>query len=1023
MTTSESGGRRATLERALREIRSLRAEAAALHEPIAILGAGVRMPGGIDDPAALWTALRAGFDAVTPMSEATDGRRGPGPYGGPAIRYGGLLTEIDGFDADFFGISPDEAARMDPQQRLVLEVAHEAIEDAGIPLETLRDTTTGVFVGVYGSDYLMMQLGDPAGIDTYTAPGGAHSIVANRLSYLLDLDGPSMAVDTACSSSLTAVHLAVRALRAGDCDVALVGGVNVIVSPVSTDVTAKVLPLASEGRCRTFDASADGIVRAEGCAMVVLTRESLATAQGHPPRAVIRGTAANHDGRTNGLTAPNPRTQADLLRRALRDAEVDPSEVVYLEAHGTGTPLGDPIEFDAIREVYGAGTVPCAVGAVKTNFGHQEAAAGITGLIKAMLVLEHGEVPPNLHLRQPNPEITLDGTRLGLPTEVQALPETGRLAAVSSFGFGGANVHAVLEARPAAEKATVTGSDRRDRGFILPISARSGESARRLAQEYAELLDGADKATAAEICAAAATRRTHHPYRTCPTGATVAELVAAAAAPFVRPPRRTGAPAGLAFVFSGQGSQWHGMGERLYADPVARADLLLSEEIVARLAGWSLRAELSAPERESRLDRTDIAQICIAATEFALVAMLRSSGIVPSAVIGHSMGEIVAAAVSGMLTREQAFQILVRRAVLTEQGARGGAMISIAAAEAEVDDLLGGRVGVTVAAVNGPRSTVVSGPAEAIDEVADAVERRGWTVKRLPVDYAFHSTMLRPFADELTRQTDSIEPVDSVVPLYSTVTGRRAAAHDLTGDHWARNLTDAVRFAPAVAAAHAAGITTFLEVGPHAVLVRDITATVEHAGGSATVVASMRRDHPVGETMRRGLADLYSAGHTVDWEQVTGVVAGRVDLPLYQWDRTRYWLPERVTAGGRMTPVTGSTLEFGRELSDDPVEPGLGSDVDPTERIDALTRFIRERFAQALRRPIAEVEETTVIRDFGLDSLVIVEVKNQVEAMTGTAVRLQDLLDVVDHGTVRDLASVIVAAESPATAGQGVGPS
>ncbi|GAA2870855.1 hypothetical protein GCM10020220_070170 [Nonomuraea rubra] len=408
---------RKLLERALLQLRDTRARLAAAvcaaREPISVLGAGVRLPGDVADLEAFWNLLRDGVDAVTPSVDTLDGHRPEPADRAENGRWAGLLTEVDGFDAGFFGISPAEAAKLDPQQRLVLEVAWEAMEDAGLPLETLQRAGTGVFLGVYNSDYLTLQYDDPAVINTYTAPGGAHSVLANRLSYLLDLRGPSLAVDTACSSSLMAVHLAVRALRQGECDIALAGGVNIILNPVSTLVTEKVLPLAPGGRCRTFDAAADGIIRAEGCGVLVLTRESLAA--GRRVRAVIRGTAANHDGRTNGLTAPNPRAQADLLRRALGDAGVRPEQVTYIEAHGTGTPLGDPIEVEALREVYGDGSLPCALGSVKTNFGHQEAAAGVTGLIKAMLVLEHGQVPPNVHLRRLNPEIDLAGSRLSAP--------------------------------------------------------------------------------------------------------------------------------------------------------------------------------------------------------------------------------------------------------------------------------------------------------------------------------------------------------------------------------------------------------------------------------------------------------------------------------------------------------------------------------------------------------------------------------------------------------------------------------
>lgn len=1009
MTTEITDDRRALLRKALSEIRSLRAEVDRRTEPVAILGAAVRMPSGIEDLDGYWSALRDGHDAITPLVDSEDGRRTG--HAASTSRFAGLLAEVDGFDAEFFGISAAEAERMDPQQRLVLEVAWEAMEDAGLTPAELRAATTGVFLGVYGSDYLMMQFADPAGINAYTAPGGAHSIVANRLSYLLDLSGPSLAVDTACSSSLMAVHLAVRALRNGDCDIALVGGVNTILSPLSTTVTEKVLPLAPGGRCRTFDAGAEGIVRAEGCGMVVLTRESLAAAEGRPARAFIRGTAANHDGRTNGLTAPSPRAQTELLRRALRDAAADPAEVVYIEAHGTGTPLGDPIEFDALRAVYGAGDEPCPVGAVKTNFGHQEAAAGIAGLVKAMLVLEHDEVPPNLHLERPNPELDLTGTRLRLPRERTPLGgETGRkLAAISSFGFGGANVHAVLAAAPREEV-----DPHAEGALVLPISARSAASARALAGRYADLLAAADHATAAEICAAAATRRAHLPVRLCLTGDTVDALVDRART--AKAARNIGAPRHRTlFVFSGQGSQWPEMGRLLADEPAARAELDACDALVRRLAGWSLWEELLAAESDSRLHRTDVAQVCIAAVELALAALWQSWGVRPAAVVGHSMGELVAATVAGMLSREQAFELLVRRAALTERHARGGAMCSIALPAAAVTELLAGQSEVTIGAVNGPRSTVITGPADGVRRIAAEASTRGASVKDLPVEYGFHSTLLAACAPEFAAHADAVRAAPGSIPMYSTVTGKRVTADHLTGAHWAANLADAVLFAPALQAALAddQALTTVLEVGPHPVLIRDIAAAAGELDRSVILAASLRRGQSRSASLDHSVAELYLGGHELDWSAVLGTPSGRPPLPHYPWNRSRHWLPERWVVEEQHVHATVRPAAAKRRASG-PVALVRAHHVDRPTRLDALTGFVRERIARALRKPITEIDEATPIRDYGLESLVVVEMKNEIEAESGTVVPLAQLLETLEQGSARDLAKVIVEAESAA---------
>jgi acyl transferase domain-containing protein len=999
MSATRADDRRKLLEDAIRQLQASRARLEeverARHEPLAVIGAGVRLPGDVDDLGAFWDMLRDGADAVSPLVTSTDGRREPPRERSIDNRWAGQLSNLDAFDAEFFGVGPLEAAHMDPQQRLVLEVAWEAIEDAGLPLERLQERDTGVFLGLYGTDYLTLQLTDPATINAYTGPGGALSIAANRLSYVLDLHGPSLSVDTACSSSLVAVHLACRALRQGDCDLALVGGVNVIASPLSTLITEKVLPLSPTGRCRTFDAGADGIVRAEGCAMLLLQRASAARAGGGRIRGLIRGTAVNQDGRTNGLTAPSPGAQGRLHRQALADAAADPADVVYVEAHGTGTKLGDPIEVQALGEVYGRGATPCAIGSVKANLGHLEAAAGIVGLVKAMLVLEHGHAPPHLHLEQLNPEIDFDATRFHVPTVLTALPRDVRapLATVSSFGFGGTNAHAVLQAEPAAPQAPALAPT--DEGLLLALSARSEGALRELVGRYADRLEHCAADAAADLCAAAALRRTHHAHRAAVSAGGRDELVARLRASAATSPRAL--PSGeqrVAFVFSGQGSQWTGMGrELLEREAVVRDEVADCDAIVRELAGWSVLEQLTAPEERSRLQETEVAQVAIGALQLGLVALWRSWGVEPYAVAGHSMGEIVAACVAGALDRAQALELLLRRGAIAERAARGGAMVSIGLPAADVEPLLSaafnGRA--AIAAVNGPRSTVVSGERSAVDCVESAAAEHGAPTRRLRVGYGFHSPLLDGCAAELAAAVDHLRARDGAVALYSTVTGARIDARRLDGAHWGRNLRDAVLLRQAIDALARDGVSIFVEVGPHPVLLHDVGETLEKSGARHVAVGSIRRDRPAAATLHGSLADLYRAGLDVRWDAVLAPPRRHVSLPAYPWQRRRHWL---AGANG----IDAHAREDG----------GVGDAPPPSlERVVDLALYVRERVAAAAGLGVEDVAEDLPLEMLGLSSLSIVELRNQVERELGIVVPLAALLG---GGTPVDLAGAIVEA-------------
>jgi acyl transferase domain-containing protein len=995
MSDTGADDRRKLLADAMRQLQAARARLEEVererHEPLAVIGAGVRLPGDVDDLDGFWDMLRDGTDAVSPLVTSSDGRRQPSREPSQDNRWAGQLSNVDAFDAAFFGLGTQEANHMDPQQRLVLEVAWEAMEDAGLALERLQECSTGVFLGLYGTDYLTLQLTDPETINAYTGPGGALSIAANRLSYVLDLHGPSLCVDTACSSSLVAVHLACRALRQGDCDLALVGGVNVIASPLSTLITEKVLPLSPTGRCRSFDAHADGIVRAEGCAMLLLQRSSAARAGRRRIRGLIRGTAVNQDGRTNGLTAPSPQAQRDLHLRALADAAAEPTDVVYVEAHGTGTRLGDPIEVQALSEVYGRGAAPCAIGSAKANLGHLEAAAGVVGLVKAMLFLEHGQAPPHLHLERLNPEIDLGSTRLHVPTALTALPRDVRtpLAAVSSFGLGGTNAHAVLQAEPAVPEAPALAPSAD--GLLLALSARSEGALRALAGRYADRLEDGPAGAAADLCAAAALQRTHHAHRAGVSATGRDELVARLRAAAAIGVRTRPSEQRVAFVFSGQGSQWAGMGrELLEREPVVRREVAACDAIVRELAGWSVLEQLSAPAERSRMDATEVAQVAIGALQLGLAALWRSWGVEPHAVAGHSMGEIVAACVGGALERSHALELLLRRAAIAERAARGGAMASIGLPAADVERLLWASVsgGVAIAAVNGPRSTVVSGAPAAVDCVESAAAELGAPTRRLRVGYGFHSPLLDGCDAELAAAVGDIRARDGAVTLYSTVTGARITARQLDGAHWGRNLRDPVLLHPAIDELARDGVSIFVEVGPHPVLLRDIGETLEKVGVRHVAVGSVRRDRPVMSTLHGSLADLYQAGLDIRWESVLAPPRRHVSLPAYPWQRRRHWLDG---TNGPQPHGDGDAVA---------VAP-------PAEQVVDLARYVRERVAAAAGLAIEDVAEDLPLELLGLSSLSVVELRNQIERELGIVVPLAALLG---GGTPEDLAAAIVEA-------------
>ena len=898
-TETMSTVKRALLARQLHERGDARILAS---EPIAIIGMGCRFPGGANSPEAYWALIRDGLDAVSRIPDDrwdVEDLYDPDPYhpGTMSCRLAGCIDDVAGFDAGFFGISPREAERMDPQQRLVLEVAVEALERAGRPFESLAGSQTGVFVAATAHDYADQLHGVLEDVNAHSLTGTLDCIIANRLSYLFDLRGPSVSIDTACSSSLVAVHLACQSLRTRDSDLALAGGVNAILSPELSVSLAKWGLMAPDGRCKTFDASADGFVRAEGCGIVVLKRLADAIADNDPVLAVIRGTAVNQDGRSTAMSAPNGIAQQDVVRRALRNGGVEPTEVSCIEAHGTGTELGDPIEVEALAEVLGApgqGAPRVAVTAVKTNIGHLEAAAGIAGLIKLVLCLEHEQISPTIHFERLNPHISLDGTRLFIPTECHPWPSGGqvRIAGVSSFGLGGTNAHVVLEETPALPPPAGA-----EGPYVVPVSARSPQALPQVAGRLADHI-AASSADLADISYTAALRRTHHAERAAVVGATRDDLIERLRM-LERGERRPGVVTGrretavrrrVAFVFSGQGTQWWAMGRELLATSSVFRDVVEQcDELLRAHVDWSLCDELAAREEESRLDQTEITQPALFAIQVGLAAVWRQLGVTPTAVTGHSVGEVAAAHVCGALGLADALRVVARRGQFMQAATGNGTMASIDRPVGTVAAAIEGYgERISIAAINAPTATVVSGETAAMAELSDALRADGADVRPLPVDYAFHSAQMAPHAEALRAELADLRPGKARLRFVSTAAGAELAGTDLDAGYWARNVREPVRFTDAVDILAELGCDVFVEIGPNPVLGGALAEQLGD-GTEAVIVPSLRRGRPEVEAMYTALAQLHCVGVPVDWSSVMPGRRRVEPLPTYPWQHQRYW--------------------------------------------------------------------------------------------------------------------------------------
>ncbi|WP_424097227.1 SDR family NAD(P)-dependent oxidoreductase [Moorena producens] len=885
-------------------------------EPIAIIGMGCRFPGGADNPESFWTLLSQGIDAISEIpSERWNIEQyydpNPETPGKMYTRYGGFVGQLQEFDSHFFNIAPIEAISLDPQQRLLLEVSWEALEHGAYAPQQLAKTQTGVFLGICSNDYLQrLTSRDLTEIDAYLAQGNAHSTATGRLSHFLGLTGPSIAVDTACSSSLVSLHLACASLRNRECNLALAGGVNRIISPEYSINFSRARMLSVDGRCKTFDAGADGFVRGEGCGVVVLKRFSDAVADGDNILAVIRGTAINQDGHTSGLTVPNGPSQESVIRQALTNSGVKPEQVSYIEAHGTGTSLGDPIEVTALGNVFGeshSSQQPLIIGSLKTNIGHLEAAAGIAGLIKVVLQLQHQQIAPHLHFDQPNPYINWKQLPVLVPTHGTPwqIEDKPRLAGLSSFGFSGTNAHVILEEAPSSVHTEhLSDPSRERRVHLFTLSTKNDLALWELVQKYQEFLEKNGTANLADICFTANTGRCHFQHRLAIIASNqedLAEKLAKArttediSAVFTGIIPKSNSSPKMAFLFTGQGSQYVNMGRQLYeTEPIFRQALDQCHQILQSYLEKPLK-EVIYPQqpqdlKTSEINQTAYTQPALFAIEYALFKLWQSWGINPDVVMGHSVGEYVAATVAGVFSLEDGLKLIATRGRLMQQLPCEGEMVSVMTSESKVRDFLKTYTEkVALAAINGPESVVISGETEAIEAIISNLESEGIKTKRLQVSHPFHSPLMAPMLAEFEAVAHQITYHQPEIPLISNITGLRADKTIATAKYWVNHVLEPVRFAQSMETLHQKGYEIFLEIGPKPILLGMGRQCLPEQVG--VWLPSLREGVDQWQQMLSSLGQLYVQGAKVDWFGFDRQYSReKVVLPTYPFQRERYWI-------------------------------------------------------------------------------------------------------------------------------------
>ncbi len=1005
------------------------------NEPIAIIGLSCRFPQA-DSPQAFWELLRNGVDAITEVpSDRWDVdafySTEPSP-GKVTTRFGGFLNHVDLFDPHFFGISPREAARMDPQQRLLLEVSWEALENAFIPPQSLAGSRTGVFVGISSSDYSRLQFNDPEKIDAYAGTGNAHSIAANRLSYVFDLRGPSMAVDTACSSSLVSVHLACQSLRSGESDLALAGGVNLILTPELTITFSQARMLSPDGRCKTFDANADGYVRGEGCGVVILKRLSDAVRDGDNMLALIRGSAVNQDGRSNGLTAPNGLAQQDVIRQALSQAQVSPNQISYVEAHGTGTPLGDPIEMASLNAVLNdESNQRVIVGSVKTNIGHLESAAGIAGLLKVVLAMQNEAIPPHLHLKEVNPYLSLEDSRIEIGTYLRPWKrrDQPRFAGVSSFGFGGTNAHIILSDAP--QVFTEETQELERPRHILTLSAKTENALQELTQLTSVSLHNTNHSLA-DIIHTANIGRSHFEHRLAIQAGSLDELKIglksfasdSETSTLYRGYTKPGAQPKIAFLFTGQGSQYPRMGRGLYeTQPVFHAALEQCAEILESILDRPL-LKIIFPSHQSdqgdSIHQTTYTQPALFAFEYALAQMWRSWGFEPHAVLGHSVGEYVAACIAGVFSLEDGLRLITERARLMGALPQNGTMAAVFANASRIADALKPyQDQVSIAATNGPDNTVISGETSAVQAVLDELSKLGISSKPLTVSHAFHSPLMDSILDDFESAARRLDFNAPRISLISNLTGDILKPDQVPdADYWRGHIRAEVKFSEGMRSLDSLGIDAFIEIGPSPVLLGMGRHCLPES--KAIWLPSLRQGQDDWQVILDSLGKLYVHGAEVDWAGFDrGYSRHKVSLPNYPFERQRYWLEPSMKKPSVkkmdipvpvLTPKSNGKSHAQPEIDEKnmdrgndktaqaPQLPSVELDREtllntrPVDRQKVLEDFIQRQTARVLGMDPARLALDQPLDTLGLDSLMAIELKNSLEFKLGINLSVVSLL-------------------------------
>ena len=977
--------------------------------PVAVIGMACRLPGGIDSPEKLWEALLRGDDLVTEIpSDRWDAEEDydpePGVPGRSVSKWGAFLDDVAGFDSEFFGINEHEAIALDPQHRLLLETSWEAMEHAGLTRETMTDSMTGVFVGLTHYDYQLVNADSHAMEGPYGFTGNTFSMASGRVAYALGVHGPAVTVDTACSSSLLAVHMACRSLNDGESDLALAGGAFVMLEPRKFLAQTALGHLSPTGRCHAFDVAADGYVCGEASAVVLLKRLPDALRDGDRILAVVRGTAANQDGHTVNIATPSLSAQTAAYRAALAVAGVDARSVGMVEAHGPGTPVGDPIEYGSLAEVYGVDG-PCAVASVKTNFGHAQSASGALGLMKAVLALQHGVVPQNLHFTRLPDEMARIDTKLFVPQEITPWPANGhapRRAAVSSYGLSGTNVHAIVEQAPEQAPEAAAPEDISARStessmtaaLLFPLSSTSADELRRTAGRLGDWVAAHADVALPDLAYTLARRRAHRPVRTAVIASSLPELtealreVADGDTPYQAAVGRD--DRGPVWVFSGQGSQWAAMGADLLAtEPVFAATVAQAEPLIARESGFSVTEAMTAPQVVTGIDRI---QPTLFTMQVALAATMRSYGVRPGAVIGHSLGEAAAAVVAGALSLDDGVRVICRRSRLMAGLAGSGAMASVELPAKQVLSELTARGvdDVVVAVVASPQSTVIGGATQTVRELVAAWEQREVLAREIAVDVASHSPQVDPILDELTDVLAELNPMTPEVPFYSSTLFDPREQPVCDSRYWVDNLRHTVGFAPAVQVAFEDGYRVFAELAPHPLLMHAVEQTARSLDMQAAALAGMRREQALPRGLRGLLADLYSAGAAVDFAVL--YPNGRlVDAPLPTWTHRRLWLTrdgqESPTPGGctvSVHPLLGPHVRLQEEPERHVWEAEVGTSAQPwlaEHRVHEVAVLPAAAYCEmALAAARAVLGEAAEVRDIRFEQALLLDEQTTVGA-------------------------------------------